>query len=102
MLQCNGINDSTTTSRNLQGNSVCERLHQTAANILRTTTLGALQSIQQANQAIDNALASATHATQCTVSRALGISPGALIIQQDMFLNLPIIADLITIRDKRQ
>eukprot|EP00957_Ditylum_brightwellii_P173076 13176457-Ditylum_brightwellii.AAC.1 len=72
MLQRNGINDSPTTSRNPQGNSVCERLHQMVANILRTTTSGAVQNIQQANQAIDNALASATHATQCAVSRALG------------------------------
>ena len=31
------ITDSPTTSRNPQANSVCERLHQTVANILRTT-----------------------------------------------------------------
>eukprot|EP00957_Ditylum_brightwellii_P011549 873264-Ditylum_brightwellii.AAC.1 len=72
------------------------------ANILRTTTLGAVQNIQQDNQAIDNVLASATHATRCAVSRALEVSPEALIFQWDMFFNLPIIADLITIRDKRQ
>eukprot|EP00957_Ditylum_brightwellii_P070105 5324713-Ditylum_brightwellii.AAC.1 len=63
MLQHNGINDSPTTSRNPQRNSVCEQLHQTVANILRTTTSGAVQNTQQANQAIDNVLASATHAT---------------------------------------
>eukprot|EP00957_Ditylum_brightwellii_P118745 9056424-Ditylum_brightwellii.AAC.1 len=83
MLQRNGINDSPTTSRNTQENSVCERLHQTVANILRTTTSGAVQNMEQANQTIDNALVAATHATQCAVSRALGISPGALIFQQD-------------------
>eukprot|EP00957_Ditylum_brightwellii_P157119 11958280-Ditylum_brightwellii.AAC.1 len=58
--------------------------------------------MEQANQTIDNALAAATHATRCAVSRALGISPGALIFKWDMFLNLPIIADLLTIRDKSQ
>eukprot|EP00957_Ditylum_brightwellii_P202557 15330669-Ditylum_brightwellii.AAC.1 len=63
MLQRNEINDSPTTSRNPQGNSVCEWLHQMVADILRITTLGAMQNIQQANQAIDNVLASATHAT---------------------------------------
>eukprot|EP00957_Ditylum_brightwellii_P018187 1370688-Ditylum_brightwellii.AAC.1 len=102
MLQRNGINDSPTTSRNPQENSVCEWLHQTVANTLQTTTSGAMQNMEQANQAIDNALAAATHATQCAVSRALGISPEALIFQWDMFLNLPIIADLLNIRDKRQ
>ncbi len=32
----------------------------------------------------------------------LGISPGAFVFQRDMFLNIPLIANLQTIQDKRQ
>eukprot|EP00957_Ditylum_brightwellii_P009577 722069-Ditylum_brightwellii.AAC.1 len=34
MLQRNGIQDSPTTSCNPQANALCERLHQTVANVL--------------------------------------------------------------------
>jgi transposase InsO family protein len=36
MLQQNGIRDAPTTSRNPQSNAVCEWMHQTVANVLRT------------------------------------------------------------------
>jgi hypothetical protein len=42
------------------------------------------------------------HATRATVHRSLRISPGALIFQRDMFLDIPLIADLITIQARRQ
>eukprot|EP00957_Ditylum_brightwellii_P114594 8738115-Ditylum_brightwellii.AAC.1 len=42
------------------------------------------------------------HATRCAVSQTLNTSPGALVFGRDMFLELPVIADLITIRDRRQ
>eukprot|EP00957_Ditylum_brightwellii_P090655 6904561-Ditylum_brightwellii.AAC.1 len=58
--------------------------------------------MQQAVQAVDDALATDVHATRCTVTRSLGISPGTLAFQHDMLVNLPVIADLITIREKRQ
>ena len=35
LTQCR-IEDKPTTSRNPKGNEVCERLHQTATNVLRT------------------------------------------------------------------
>ena len=35
-LQEHGVTDVHTTSRNPQGNAVCERMHQTVANVLRT------------------------------------------------------------------
>eukprot|EP00957_Ditylum_brightwellii_P162848 12400741-Ditylum_brightwellii.AAC.1 len=99
MLQQVGINDAPTTSRNLQANSVCKRLHQTVANILRVTTNGVANVMQQATRAVDDALATTTHATQCAVSRAIGTSPGAMVYQRDMFINLPVLADLVTIPD---
>ena len=97
------IIDSPTTSRNPQANSVCERLHQTVANILRTTvTAQPPKNTHQVEQIIDNALSNAMHITRCAVSRSLGVSPGALVFRRDMFLDIPIIADLIEIQRKRQ
>eukprot|EP00957_Ditylum_brightwellii_P151305 11521468-Ditylum_brightwellii.AAC.1 len=42
------------------------------------------------------------HATQCAVSQTLNTSPGVLVFGRDMFLDLQVIAYLITIRDRRQ
>eukprot|EP00957_Ditylum_brightwellii_P188754 14367752-Ditylum_brightwellii.AAC.1 len=54
--------------------------------------------MQQATHAVDDALATTMHATRCAVSRALGTSPCAMVFQRNMFLNLPVIADLVAIR----
>ena len=102
LAQC-GIEDKPTTSRNPQANAVCERLHQTVANILRTTIVNnPPANVEQANAAIDFALSTTMHVTRCAVSRALGISPGALVFRRDMFLDLPIMVDLVRIQQKRQ
>eukprot|EP00957_Ditylum_brightwellii_P079164 6020621-Ditylum_brightwellii.AAC.1 len=55
-----------------------ERLHQTVANILRTTTNNRANNYQQAARAVDDALATAIHATRCAMSQTLNTSPGAL------------------------
>jgi hypothetical protein len=103
LLQQAGIQDAPTTSRNPQANSICERLHQIVANVLRTlTNLQPPANEQEAQQLVENALATAMHATRCAVHRTLGISPGALVYQRDMFLDLPIIADLVLLQEKRQ
>ena len=51
----------------------------------------------QARDIIDNALATAMHAMQTTLATTLGSTPGALAFAQDMFLNLPLIADWLAI-----
>ena len=102
LAQC-GVEEKSTTSRNPQANAVCERLHQTVANILRTTMKQhPPQNLEQATAAIDYALSTTMHVTRCATSRALGISPGVLVFRRDMFLDLPIIADLMQIQQKRQ
>ena len=60
------------------------------------------QNLEQATAAIDYALSTTMHVTRCATSRALGISPGVLVFRRDMFLDLPIIADLMQIQQKRQ
>ena len=100
--QC-GITDKPTTCRNPQANAVRERLHQTVANILRTTVVAnPPRDLHQAEAAIDHALATAMHVMHCAVSRSLGTSPGALVFRRYMLLDLPIIVDLYQIQQRRQ
>jgi hypothetical protein len=47
----------------------------------------------QARDIIDDALATVIHAVQSTVVTTLGSAPNALAFAQDMFLNVPLIAD---------
>jgi hypothetical protein len=49
--------------------------------------------VTQARDILDNALATAMHAMQTTVVTTLGSTPGALAFAQDMFVNMPLIAD---------
>ena len=78
-------------------------MHQTIGNVLRTLVhVNPPTNPRQARQLVENALATAMHATRCGVSRSLGIAPGALVFQRDMFLDLPILGDLLTIQRKRQ
>ena len=104
LLRHASIKDKSTTSRNPQANAVCERMHQTVGNILRTLLHGHDIAAQQtANTIIDNALATAMHATRTAVSKSLGgNTPGSLAFRRDMFLNVPLVADLHAIRQQRQ
>jgi hypothetical protein len=60
------------------------------------------QNIQAATDIIDTALATTSHASRSSVHPTLNILPGALVFHRDMFLDIPLIADLATIRQQRQ
>ena len=48
---------------------------------------------------IDSAFTTAMHATRCVSNTALGgYSPGALVFNRDMFLDIPLIADILTLQ----
>jgi hypothetical protein len=103
VLTVNGVKDILTTIKNPQANAICERMHQTAGNIIHTLTHAQPpQDISQANHIIDSALATAMYAIRCAMHHVLGMSPGASVFQRDMFLNIPLIANLQTIQDQRQ
>ncbi len=71
-----------------------ERMNQTVTNVLRTLVhTNPPHNMTQARDKIDDALATAMHAMQTTVATILGSTPGALAFAQDMFLNVPLIAD---------
>lgn len=79
-----------------QAKVICKLVHQTVGNILWTLVHShPPQNIEQANQMIDSCLATANHAlVQCPINRSLNITSGALVFHCNMFLNIPIFADL--------
>ena len=103
MLIKHTITNGQSTTRNPQSNLIYERMHQTVANvtqiIMRTSNLTVFK---QAAQVVDNALATCMHVTQFAVHDALQTSLGALVYGRDMFVDVPVITDLIAIRNRRQ
>jgi hypothetical protein len=78
-------------------------MHQTVGNILRTLLHGnPPQNIANAAQYVDEALSIAMHAMQAGVHSTLGSSPGNLVFNRDMFLNIPLIADWHAITQRRE
>jgi hypothetical protein len=78
-------------------------MHQTVGNVLRTLFHGEPpQNINTAKDFVDEALSIATHAMRAGVHTTLGSSPGSLVFNRDMFLNLPLIADWHAITQKRE
>ena len=95
-----GFKDVCTAVRNPQSNVICERMHQTIGDILQVVlhTIPP-QNMDDANQVMDNTLATAMHATRCAVSGPIWTSPGALVYGRDMIMDVPLIANLSAIRD---
>ncbi len=80
--------------KNQQSNAICERMHQTVTNVLKTLVhTNPPRNVTQARDIIDNALATAMHAMQTTIATILQSTTGALAFAQDMFLNLLLFAD---------
>ena len=103
-----GIQDGGTTSRNPTANAICERMHLTVGNILRTRFNGNHEIIiaptaEAAKQALREALAACNHAMRCAVSKALmNNTPGEVVFARDMLVNIPVIVDLIRLQENRQ
>ncbi len=88
------IKDVCTSAKNPQSNAVCERMHQTVGNVLRTLLHGEpAQYITTAKEFVDEARYIATHAMRAGEHNTLCSSPGSLVFNRDMFLNLPLIDD---------
>ena len=103
LLQNCHIRDLCTTAKNPQSNAVCERMHQTVGNVLRTLLHGnPPQNIASAEQYVDEALSIAMHAMRAGIHTTLGSSPGNLVFNRDMFLNIPLIADWHAITQRRE
>jgi hypothetical protein len=60
------------------------------------------QNIADAKEFVDEALSITMHAIRAGIHSTLGSSPGSLIFNRDMFLNIPLIADWHAITQKRE
>ena len=89
--------------KNPQANAICERLHQTVTNVLRPLLyVHPPQDINEANLIMDTALQTASYSARAAIHHTLQTTLGALAFNRDMLLNIPVIADLQLLRDKRQ
>jgi len=87
----------------MQSNAICERMHQTIENVLRTLLYGEPpKNIAKAKDYIDEALSIAVHTMREGVHSTMGSSPGNLVFNRDMFLNIPLIAHWHAITLKRE
>ena len=103
VLVMNGIKDVPTTVMNPQANAICERLHQTIGNVLRTLLLSnPPQNLNQADELIESSLATAMYASRATIHSTLNLAPGAIAFHRDMVLPIPLQADFALMRDRRQ
>jgi transposase InsO family protein len=103
MLDRHNIHRRPTTAKNPQANVICERMHQSVGNSLRVLRRWIPPAgITDARQLVDTALANAMYATRASLHSALQMTPGALSFHRDMVLNIPLVADLNLIREKRQ
>ena len=103
LLENHGIKGVPITVKNPQSNAIVERMHQAAGNVLRTLlTLDPPVGIASANNLVETALANVLYATRATIHSALNTTPGALVFGRDMILNIPLVADLHAIQQRRQ
>ena len=98
-----GIQPVPTSVKNPQANAICERMHQTAGNALRVLLHHhAPETIKSAQHMMDTALQTAAYGIRAAVHTVLKPTPGAIVFNRDMFLNLPLISDLEVLRQHRE
>jgi hypothetical protein len=101
LLQGSRIKDAPTPSENPQANAICEQMHQTVGNALQTLLHGEpSRDVTKAKDFIEEALLIATHAMHTGIHTTLGSSPGNLVFNRDMLLNILLIADWHAITQK--
>jgi transposase InsO family protein len=103
VLSDHGIRPVSITTKNPQANAICERMHQTIGNTLRTmSTFNPPDGIETANQMLDTALANCMFATRAALHGSLKATPGSLVFSRDMILDIPLVADWLFIQENRQ
>ena len=61
-----------------------------------------METYEDATHIMDRALAAMQHATRCAVHKTLQHSPGEIVFHRDMFVDVPVMTDLIALRERRQ
>ena len=87
-----------------KANSIIKAVHKTVGSVIRTLVhLHEPHSVHEAEKLVDQALATAMHATQCAANQSLmNHSPGAIAFHRDMILDILIAANMIAIQANRQ
>ena len=90
--------------RNPQSDGIVERSHRAVAQVIRTlVALKPPNSDEEAERLVDSALSQAMHASRCASnSQLLNYSPGSIAFGRDMHLDIPIMADIISLHTARQ
>ena len=103
VLRRHGIKAVPLTAKNPQANAVCERLHLTVRNVLRTMVhFNPPADIANAALLVDTALQTAAYSARTAMHGSLKHSPGSLAHHHDMLFDIPLIADMETVRQHRQ
>ena len=99
-----GIRSRPITSGNAESNGIIESVHKSVGAVIRMQVQAHPPTTpQEADHLVDRALATAMHATRCASHSSLNhFSPGGLAFCRDMHLDIPLIADLITLQNFRQ
>ena len=104
LRQLLGIQSIPTTVKNPQSNAIIGKLaHQAMEDILRVMLhINPPNDDNDANQIlVDNALATCVHSSRCAVNHTMQTSPGASVLQHNMLVNVPLIANLYSIQQRR-
>ena len=100
MLRKTGIHPAPTTVKNPQANAICEHLHQMIADILHPIFhLKLPLPVGEAEEIVDDAIATVAHASRTSLHLTMKLSPGAIVFNRDMLLDIPVLADLHALQD---
>ena len=78
-------------------------MHQTIADILIVmNATNTPNTDEAADEMMDSAIATCVHATRCAVNHQMQASPEELVLNRDMLLDTPLIADCEAIQGRRQ
>jgi Reverse transcriptase (RNA-dependent DNA polymerase)./Integrase core domain. len=104
LLQRHNIRNKTTTVKNPRANAICERMHLTIENMIRTSIHERPNEINQQHisQIIDDALASCMFALRAATHQTLKTTPSIIAFGRDMIFNIPQNINIQDIRNKRQ
>jgi len=92
-----------TTVKNPQANALCERMHKTCGDQIRTLVFeNPPENVETILELVDTVLAAAQRALRITINRTVGMTPGAMVFGRDMLLPIPVLTDFNLIRQRRQ
>jgi hypothetical protein len=99
-----GIKSVRISSHTPTSNGIIEAVHKTVGQVIRTlVAVYKPTTKEEATILMHRALSTAMHACRAASSGALsGLSLGAVVFRRDMHLDIPLIADILTLQNNRQ